>query len=131
MQTSTASTPSTAGLSVSDAAAQVGLTVHTLRWYEQEGLVEPIERDAAGRRRYRSSDMERLGILIKLRSTGMPVRDMRRYASLVSGGQATVADRLALLEAHRLRVLVRIEELSRDLATVDYKIDLYRERLVS
>src|SRR5438046_2794788 len=52
---------------------------------------------------------------------GCPVRDIRHYAALVSGDEATVADRVALLEAHRARVLARIEELSRDLATVDYK----------
>src|SRR6476646_6933744 len=103
------------GLSVSDAAAKVGLTPHTLRWYEQEGLVEPVLRDTAGRRRYQPADLERLNLLTKLRSTGMSVRDMRRYAELIAAGEATFAERLALLEAHRARVLDRIAELAQDL----------------
>ena len=113
----------TPGLTVSDAAARVGLTAHTLRWYEQEG---PVRRDAAGRRRYHADDMARLSLLIKLRSTGMPVRDMRRYAALVAGGDETLPQRLDLLRTHRARVVARINELSLDLATVDYKIDLYQ-----
>jgi DNA-binding transcriptional MerR regulator len=117
------------GISVSDAAAKVGLTTHTLRWYEQEGLVEPVTRDAAGRRRYQPTDLDRLVLLTKLRSTGMSVRDMRRYAELMAGGEATFPERLALLEAHRTQVLARIEELRRDLDTVDYKIGLYRSAL--
>lgn len=39
-------------LAVSEAAERVGLTAYTLRWYEQEGLVAPVGRDSAGRRRY-------------------------------------------------------------------------------
>ena len=40
-----------------------------------------------------------------------------------------VAARLALLEAHRRDVLERMREIERNLELIDYKIDLYRERL--
>jgi DNA-binding transcriptional MerR regulator len=112
-------------LSVSEAAVQVGLTAHTLRWYEQEGLVAPVARDAAGRRRYNQRDLDWLGMLTCLRRTGMPVRDMRRYAELAWQGDVTVAARRALFERHRSRVLARMAELEGDLKQLDYKIDLY------
>ena len=70
-------------LSVGEAAERVGLSTHTLRWYEQEGLVAPVGRDSAGRRRYTQQDVDWLVLLTRLRRTGMPVRDMRRYAELV------------------------------------------------
>lgn len=114
-------------LSVGEAATRVGLTTHTLRWYEQEGLVEPVERDSAGRRRYSRQDLDWLGLLIKLRSTGMPVRDMRRYAELARQGDATLGERIRLFEEHRERVLARIGALQRDLEIVDYKIDVYKK----
>jgi DNA-binding transcriptional MerR regulator len=117
------------GLSVSEAAARVGLTAHTLRWYEQEGLVAPIERDTAGRRVYRPGDLRWLQLLIRLRTTGMPVRDMRRYAELVRAGTATSSERLRMFLDHRERVLARIAELRRDLEVIDGKIENYRERL--
>jgi DNA-binding transcriptional MerR regulator len=115
------------GLTVGEAAAHVGLSVHTLRWYEQEGLVSPVDRDASGRRRYSPGDLEWLRLLICLRSTGMPVREMRRYAELVRLGESTVDDRLRLFEEHRDRVLARIAELHRDLDSINFKIDLYRQ----
>src|SRR2546423_1492931 len=34
------------GLTVGEAAAKAGLSVHTLRWYEQEGQVTPVGRVA-------------------------------------------------------------------------------------
>jgi DNA-binding transcriptional MerR regulator len=115
------------GLTVGEAAAKVGLTVHTLRWYEQEGLVEPVCRDTAGRRRYHDDELGWLELLTRLRSTGMSVRDMRRYAELARDGDRTIGARRRLFEDHRERVLARIADLHRDLAVIDYKIDLYRK----
>ncbi|MEU4644008.1 MerR family transcriptional regulator [Micromonospora sp. NPDC023814] len=113
-------------LTVGEAAERVGLTTYTLRWYEQEGLVAPVGRDSAGRRRYTERDVDWLFLLTRLRRTGMPVRDMRRYAELARQGDATLAARRALFEAHRARVLNRMAELEEDLKVLDYKIDHYR-----
>ncbi|MFG3420690.1 MerR family transcriptional regulator [Micromonospora sp. NPDC049460] len=113
-------------LTVGEAAERVGLTTYTLRWYEQEGLVAPVGRDSAGRRRYTERDVDWLFLLTRLRRTGMPVRDMRRYAELARQGDATLAARRALFEAHRARVLSRMAELEEDLKVLNYKIDNYR-----
>ena len=114
-------------LSVGEAAARVGLTTYTLRWYEQEGLVAPVGRDSAGRRRYTEGDVEWLRLLTRLRRTGMPVRDMRRYAELARQGDRTLGARRGLFEAHRARVLARMAELEEDLKVLNYKIDVYRK----
>jgi DNA-binding transcriptional MerR regulator len=115
--------------SVSEAAERVGLTTHTLRWYEQEGLVEPVGRDSAGRRRYTQEDLDRLNMLTCLRRTGMPVRDMRQYAELVRQGEVTGVARMALFQHHRDRVLARIAELQEDLKYIEHKIDWYAGEL--
>nr|MDT0662930.1 MerR family transcriptional regulator [Micromonospora sp. DSM 115978] len=114
-------------LSVGEAAERVGLTTYTLRWYEQEGLVAPVGRDSAGRRRYRPEDVDWLVLLTRLRRTGMPVRDMRRYAELARQGNQTLGARRKLFEAHRDRVLARMSELEEDLKVLNYKIDVYRD----
>ncbi|TDC37017.1 MerR family transcriptional regulator [Micromonospora sp. 15K316] len=113
-------------LTVGEAAERVGLTTYTLRWYEQEGLVAPVGRDSAGRRRYTPGDVDWLFLLTRLRRTGMPVRDMRRYAELARQGDCTLGARRALFEAHRARVLTRMADLEEDLKVLDHKIDAYR-----
>jgi DNA-binding transcriptional MerR regulator len=115
----------TVSYSVGEVSEQTGLSTHTLRWYEHVGLLDPVDRDTGGRRRYATSDMDRLRFLIKLRSTGMPVRDMVRYVELARIGPATVAERLDLLVEHRERVQAQIAALTDDLKIIDYKIDLY------
>jgi DNA-binding transcriptional MerR regulator len=114
------------GWAVGEVAAKVGLSAHTLRWYEQMGLLDEIPRDSAGRRRYRLADVERLQLLTKMRATGMPVRDMVRYVELLRGGPGTRLERLHLLEAHRATVLGQIDDLQRDLTVIDFKITMYR-----
>ena len=116
-----------ASYTVGEVSERTGLSTHTLRWYEQVGLLDPVDRDTGGRRRYVETDLDRLRFLIKLRSTGMPVRDMVRYVELARRGPATVAERLELLVEHRERVLAQIEALTDDLKIIEYKIDLYSD----
>jgi DNA-binding transcriptional MerR regulator len=115
-------------LSVAEAAQASGLSPHTLRYYERAGLLEPVSRNGSGHRRYRAADLERINFLTKLRGTGMPVRDVRRYAELMRTGEPTNEQRLALLEAHRETVVAKLEETVKNLELIDWKINFYRER---
>ena len=116
-------------LSISEAAEKSGISAHTLRYYERAGLLEPISRNGSGHRRYAEDDLELIKFLTKLRATGMPIRRVRRYAELLKGGDETNEERLALLEEHRASVLVLLDQTALNLELIDWKIDLYRERL--
>lgn len=116
-------------LSIAEAARASGLSAHTLRYYERTGLLEPVTRNGSGHRRYRELDLERISFLTKLRATGMPIREVRRYAELMNAGDATNEERLALLEAHREAVLAGLETTARNLELVEWKISVYKERL--
>jgi DNA-binding transcriptional MerR regulator len=118
-----------ATLTIAEAAEQSGISAHTLRYWERAGLIQPVTRNGSGHRRYAEPDLERIKFLTKLRATGMPIRQVRRYAELLNGGDDTNEERLALLEAHREAVQARLEETAGHLELIDWKIDLYRERL--
>jgi DNA-binding transcriptional MerR regulator len=116
-------------LSISDAADATGLTAHTLRYYERAGLLDQVERDASGHRRYDERSIEWIVLCTRLRATGMPIRLIRQYAELVRAGEGNEPERLALLEAHREEVRRQLVEVENNLALIDYKIDLYSERV--
>jgi DNA-binding transcriptional MerR regulator len=120
-----------ATLTISDAARASGLSAHTLRYYERAGLLDPVDRAESGHRRYAEEDLARIQFLTKLRSTGMPIRQIREYAELIRRGEDTHEARLALLEAHRDAVRAQLAETERNLELIDYKIDFYRERLAA
>jgi DNA-binding transcriptional MerR regulator len=117
-------------LSISDAALITGLSTHTLRYYERAGLMlDPVERAPSSHRRYTDSDIRWVELLTKLRSTGMPIRRIRDYAELVRAGDGNEVERLTLLEGHREAVLEQLDAMHRNLAAIELKIELYRERL--
>jgi DNA-binding transcriptional MerR regulator len=120
-----------ATLTISDAARASGVSTHTLRYYERAGLLDPVDRAASGHRRYAEEDLVRIAFLTKLRSTGMPIRQIREYADLMRGGDETHEARLALLESHRDAVRSQLAEVERNLDLIDRKIDYYRERLAA
>ena len=113
-------------MAIGDVAERTGLSVHTLRYYERIGLLDPVPRDSGGRRAFGADDLAWLTLLTKLRRTGMPIAEMVRYAELVRGGPATHPERLLLLQRHRDAVAARIAELADCLEVVDYKINLYQ-----
>lgn len=39
-------------LHIGDIAGRTGRSVHTIRWYERQGLIPGVSRDAGGRRVY-------------------------------------------------------------------------------
>lgn len=116
------------GFTIAQVAERTGLTAHTLRYYERAGLLrEPPPRDANGNRRYTQRDADWIHLLMKLRSTGMSIAGLRRYADLARTGQDTARARKELLEAHRVEVIARIEQLEEDLVLIDYKIATYEK----
>lgn len=116
-------------LTIQAVAEITGLSAHTLRYYERVGLLPTVERAASGHRRYSEADLSWIEFVKRLRSTGMPIADVQRYVELVHQGDATVAERLAIMEAHRRKLKTRIEELSGFLAKIEHKVKRYREKI--
>jgi DNA-binding transcriptional MerR regulator len=113
------------GLTIREVAERTGMTGHTLRYYERIGLVHPVARAGSGHRRYGPDDLRWLEFLKKLHATDMPIRKMLEYARLVRRGESTVQARRDLLEAHRIEVEARLEQLQSSLAVIRRKIEMY------
>ena len=111
--------------SIAEAARRSGLSIDTLRYYERVELLDPPQRDAAGRRAYTDDDLAWLGFLTKLRTTGMPIKRMREYASLRHFGAASAGRRKRILMEQRQAVAQKISELQSCMAVLDYKIENY------
>jgi DNA-binding transcriptional MerR regulator len=124
--------PAEETFTIAEAARLTGLTTHTLRYYEQQGLMlDWVERTGATHRRYGAGAIAWIDFLTKLRTTGMPIREMRRYAQLVGAGDGNEAERLALLEEHRERVDANLRALQRNLGEIDAKIAIYEDALAA
>jgi DNA-binding transcriptional MerR regulator len=117
----------TPALTISEAARSLGVSVHTLRYYERTGLIDAVDRSANDHRRYGPADLDWVAFLLRLRATGMPIREMREYAEQRRAGASTFTARHGLLEAHRARVVAALDELRASLDLIERKIQTYRE----
>ena len=112
-------------------AARTGRSVHTIRWYEAQGLIPGVARDGGHRRVYGELHISWLDLMDRLRRTGMSIAEMREYTALVKQGSSTLAKRQALLSAHREQVKDMIAEWQLALKLLDSKIDFYDEWVAS
>lgn len=117
-------------VTIGEVCERTGLSVHTLRFYEREGiLADPVERTATGRRVYTERDIEWIRNCTRFRASGMPVATIRRFAELVRGGPGNEVQRLELLREHQQVVAARIAELTGCLELITSKVGVYEESL--
>ena len=117
------------GLTIAEVAERTGLTRHTLRYYERDGLMLGVGRAGSGHRRYSERDLGWIDLITKLRATGMPIREVRRYAELVRAGDGNDDERLAMLRAHRDRVRAQLDTMAAYLDAIEMKISYYAEAI--
>ncbi|WP_313557368.1 MerR family transcriptional regulator [Agrobacterium cavarae] len=112
-------------MKIGELAKRSGLSAFTIRYYERIGLLPYADRDRSSRRDYDPEILIWIEFLGRLKTTGMPIRDMLRYAALRKQGDATVPERQAMLETHRDQVRDRVAELQQCLLVLDQKIAGY------
>lgn len=112
-------------LSIDQAAERMGISKHTLRYYEREGLLHQIAKGTSGHRRYTEDDLGWIKFLQLLRGTGMPIREMKRFVELTHAGDHTIAERLEVLTRYRVSLTARMEADRESLQFLEHKIDYY------
>jgi DNA-binding transcriptional MerR regulator len=114
-------------LSIQAISNLTDITVHTLRYYEKNGLIHAIVRGSNGRRQYSAIDLAWIRFLVRLRTTGMTIRQMQQIADLRRQGSATTKERRILLEAHKNKLAEQIERLQEHYEVINEKIEIYRK----
>jgi MerR family transcriptional regulator, copper efflux regulator len=98
-----------APFTIQDVSRRTGLSEPTLRYYEDVGLVGPIDRDErSGHHRYHEADLDTIGALACLRAVGVGIEDMRTYLANRTRGRAAAAEQRVLLLRHAERVEAEI-----------------------
>lgn len=112
-------------LTIKQVAERFSVEPHTLRFYEKEGIIEPA-RTESGIRRYTEENIGQLEMAMCLKSTGMPLKDIKRYFDLIEEGDETLDERLKIFTDRREHVLTEIEVLQMHLKKIEHKIKWYQ-----
>ena len=99
------------GLSIGDMAARTGLAVSAIRYYEDEGLVQPW-RNAGGQRRFQRADLRRLSFVMIAQRLGFSIAEIRaEMVDLPRHRAPSKADWSRISVAFRARLEARIAAL--------------------
>lgn len=110
---------------IKEATKKTGISAHTLRFYEKEGVLPFVERDEYGNRIYNDSNISWLELIVALRSTGMPLNDLKRYVILYKQGESTLQERKEMMLNHKKKVEELQKQLNKYLEKINYKLALY------
>ena len=86
---------------IGELARRAGVTVRTVRYYEELGILELSDRRGARHRRYGDRDLVRLGRVQQLKSYGLSLGDIREIFELAREDPTGERSRLRLLSRYR------------------------------
>ena len=117
--------------SIKTVSEMVGLSSHTIRYYDKCGLMPYITRNKNGIRSFSQDDIFWIEIIKCLKNTGMTIEDIKLIVDLSLKGDYTKEERRFILLEHRKKILEQIEELNNNLKKLDLKIAWYENNSIS
>ena len=99
------------GYSIGQAAKKMGLTTHTLRYYDKEGLLPFVKKSGSGLRVFSDEDMEWLVVIECLKGTGMSLKNIKQYIDWCLEGDATIDKRLEMFKRQKNKLEEQMAEL--------------------
>ncbi len=113
--------------SIGQVAKKLGLTTHTLRYYDKEGLLPSVHKSSSGLRVFTEKDLEWLIIIECLKGCGMSLKDIKHYIDMCMQGDETILERLEMFKKQKEHLVLQMQQLKEYMEKIDYKIAYYTE----
>ena len=110
---------------IGEFSKKTGISTHTLRYYEKEGLLDMVNRKPNGLREFTDHDLEHLKIILCLKATGMSNSNIKEYIMMSKDKMNTFESRKDVFVMQKKHIEREMNKLSEHLETVKYKIWYY------
>lgn len=110
-------------LTIKNVSRIMGISTYTLRYYEKIGLLDFVDRDKNGVRKFKPRDLLTLNTIECLKKTDMPLKDIKKYLNLVKEGITSVKERQQMFQKQKQKVENQIKELEVCLQTINKKLN--------
>jgi len=115
--------------SIGEAAEKLNLSKSTIRYYDKEGLLPFIERKESGIRMFAESDISMLQVIECLKSTGMSIKDIKKFSDWCQKGDLSLQERYELFLERKQSAEEQIAELQKSLNLIEHKCWYYKTAL--
>ena len=112
---------------IGQVAKKLGMTTHTLRYYDKEGLLPMVRKSSSGLRVFKDVDLEWLLIVECLKACGMSLKAIKNYLEMCQKGDETIPERLEMFKHQRENLKAQMQELKSYMDKIEYKIAYYTE----
>ena len=107
------------------------LPASTIRYYDKQGLLPFVERSDSGYRLFSEQDLGLLNMIECLKSTGMPIKEIRQFTLRLQQGDASLQQRYEMFLERRKAVQEQLEQLKKAMEIIDYKCRYYETALAA
>lgn len=116
-------------LSIGQLSTRTNLSIHTLRFYEKEGIVPFVKRTESGLRLYEEDHVDWIKFLSCMRETGMSLAKLKEFADLAMQGDGTIDQRLAMLSEQKNRIEEQVTTMKSYMDMIGFKMAmLHRQK---
>ena len=112
---------------IGEVSEMFNLPIPTLRYYDKEGLLNDLERDKSGIRKFNDKTLEALRIIECLKKSGMQIKDIKQFMHWCTMGNKTLNKRKEMFETQKANIEKQMKDLQKVLDMVKYKCWYYNE----
>ncbi|AIS60864.1 MerR family transcriptional regulator [Listeria ivanovii] len=116
-------------MNISEVAIRQNITPATLRYYEQQGLIKPIKRNASGIRDYSAEDLKWIEFIKCMRSAGLSIESLAQYTELFQLGDVTLEERKKILDLEYEKLLEKQAQINETVSKLGFKIKNYEAKI--
>ena len=105
------------------------LPISTLRYYDKEGLFPSMQRQS-GIRQFGETEVEALRVIECLKTSGLEIKDIKKFMEWCEEGPATYAQRKELFETRKAAVEAEMAQLRKTLDMLKFKCWYYDTAII-
>lgn len=116
---------------IKEVAKIMELPASTIRYYDKQGLLPFVERSEAGYRQFTEEDLRHLCIIECLKSTGMPIKEIKQFTCWLQQGDASLKQRYQMFLERKKAVEEQMEQLQKTMEIINYKCWYYETAIAA
>lgn len=117
-------------MTISEVSKKFNISPYTLRYYEEISLIPPVKRNKCGVRDYGESDLKWIEFIKFMRSAGLSIEILIKYAELFMQGKETIVTRMDILVEQKNQLVVKMENIKEIIDKLDDKIEVHKNAIM-
>lgn len=107
---------------IGQVAKMNNLSISQLRYYDNQGMLPFLKRTEKGDRVFDEGALKFLEIILCLKNTGMPIKEIKQFIGWSMEGTDYTPQRLEMIRQHETNVLQQIRDTEENLRKIQQKI---------